>query len=94
MVDNILLKKFFGPFPKHVTHINNEEMVYLPVFTIPKADHTPLVPKYRVLLNAAKAHNPVRWFDKNDIFTEEVIRNVKSIDLNADIEFNKFNDSK
>ena len=92
LIDNILLDKFFGPFPEEVTHLNGERMVYLPVFTIEKGDHIPKVPKYRVLLNAAKKHRHTLWTGPENV--DELPEKVKRIDFGSDIEFHRFTKEK
>lgn len=56
MVDHWLMGKFTGPWPHWVRYINDEEIKFLPTFTIPKGDSTTENPKNRVLINASHEH--------------------------------------
>ena len=74
--------RFAGPFPPWVETLNGRRINFLPMFTIPKADSTPEVPKNRVLLNAAKEH-PFPW-------PTATINKVMSWDFTNDEDFHTF----
>ena len=56
LVDHWILKRFAGPFPSSVTHINGEKLDFNPMFCVPKEGDSPAFPKKRVIFNAAATH--------------------------------------
>ena len=83
MVDHFFMHKFAGPFPEHVTHINGDLLQYLPLFCVGKQDSTPLIPKNRVIINAAYQHP---W-------SAEQVNELLNWDFTSDEDFHKFKNS-
>ena len=86
LVDHWILKRFAGPYPFWVTHLNGERMDYCPMFCVPKPGDSPTTPKKRCIFNAAATHPlPV---------SKQVMDRVMSHDFANDRDFRNFQNSR